>query len=46
MPVAAAPELSQPRELCRGGERMPFTCLEHLSKWILFLSLHDMMLLV
>ena len=31
---------------CRGGERMPFTCLQHLSKWILFLSLHDMMLLV
>ena len=40
------PELSQPRELCRGGERMPFTCLQHLSKWILLLSLHDMMLLV
>ena len=35
------PELSQPWELRRGGERMPFTCLQHLSKWILFLSLQD-----
>ena len=40
------PELSQPRELCRGEEQMPFTCLQHLSKWILFLSLHDMILLI
>ena len=42
----ADPRAVAAMELYRGGERMPFTCLQHLSKWILFLSLHDMMILL
>ena len=28
------PQSCRSHGTCRGGERMPFTCLQHLSKWI------------